>query len=686
MADRTPPVAGPERSRGVVMVITLLAILLIASLLFYVYNVGTSVQGRVVTQHAADAAAIGGASQVARSMNTVAMNNVETAKLLAAINALDSMPLAVDLAVTDDSETELADIDALILVVSSQLQSGVIDQWFRAELLEMIDPDEPGSLIDEREQLRQLDGLFRDQPNLVPEMTWYEAPSGEMGKMHQAMRSMDAHSQAVMATLGETAQAAASRSAQANLGREGEDDGGLLLPALPEVPWQRGVFVDFERPVYYGLLPGYDERLNLDSTGIGLGQVDDPDTKRGPWDALYGWRSTNGRTPGRVLASGVNGFPGPPSRTNASRSAGRPPTEYEVFGPREMMLSSLPRSQYTQISQRSWDIYSFKTGYLWSGGPIRELPYGSDWEIDIERDNERSTDPNSTYAYGLADTNDIRQTLVIICEIKSRVPNERGHPARKGITWNYARGTRVNYLGGWRDPRDGDPPFSVNESQFVNKTTWSKVQDHIWRFSAVYETNPNSDKHGGDPDIGLPPKQIGTDANGNPLYASQEVYWEVDVMYVGVNVGEGVEVTNPWEGFDKDADDAPAPIDLVHEDLPAENDAARQQYLTFLGLARESNRPGFWPSRFQGEVYPYNTALAQAHVFNNHSWDLWTQTWQARLEPIDATRFDDWIAQAEGSAEVVDGSQGFALDAEQIVEMADHLRSIEALAPVMLNH
>ena len=53
-------------SGGVVMVITLLAIILIASLLFYVFNVGTSVQSRVVTQHAADSAAIGGASQVAR--------------------------------------------------------------------------------------------------------------------------------------------------------------------------------------------------------------------------------------------------------------------------------------------------------------------------------------------------------------------------------------------------------------------------------------------------------------------------------------------------------------------------------------------------------------------------------------------------------------------------------------------
>ena len=253
-ADRRRPVA--LYLAVLVSVSILLAIVLIASLLFYVINVGTSVRGRVVTQHAADAAAIGGASQVARSLNTVAMNNVETARLIAAINVLDGLPLAVDMSITDATEQELGDADALAQAVSAQLRAGVVDVWFKALLRQMMDSSDPDSVVSEQRYLRELDELFRNNPDLIPQMTWYQTPSHEMGKMHQAMRTMDAHSRAVMQTLGETAQSAATRSTQANLGSEDLDNAGLLLPAAPDIPWQRGVFDDFERPVKKGLLPG----------------------------------------------------------------------------------------------------------------------------------------------------------------------------------------------------------------------------------------------------------------------------------------------------------------------------------------------------------------------------------------------------------------------------------------------
>jgi hypothetical protein len=51
---------GSMQARGVVMVITLLAIVLLASLIFYVINLGRQANARIVTQHSADAAAIGG--------------------------------------------------------------------------------------------------------------------------------------------------------------------------------------------------------------------------------------------------------------------------------------------------------------------------------------------------------------------------------------------------------------------------------------------------------------------------------------------------------------------------------------------------------------------------------------------------------------------------------------------------
>ncbi len=673
------------REGGVVMVITLLAIILIASLLFYVYNVGTSVQGRVVTQHAADASAIGGASQVARSMNTVAMNNVETARLIAAVSMLDGVPLAVDFSITDETETELGDVDALADAVTDQVRRGVVDDWMDRKLREMTDAGNPDSVYAERDYLIALDRLFRSQPDLIPEMTWYQAPSGQMGRMHQAMRSMDAHSQAVMNVLSETAQSAASRSAVANLGNEGDRDGGLLLPAAPTIPWERGEFVDYERPTKYGLLPGSDRRLGVDNTSTGFGQIDDELIRRGPWDAIFGWRYTD-----RIQADSgsVPTGTGQPPRMSTP-SPGREPEDYRVYGPESMIVRLFPWRRYSRLRSHLWNLHAIKSNYLWSDAATRTV-LDANWEIDIRSDNERSDDLNDEYVYGLEESR-IRQTMFVVVEIKSRLADEQGLASRQGLTWNYVdepgrRSPRVMYRSGWRDPRDG-PPINIRGSS--GPPTWERIQDYIWRLSTTYETNPYAPNNGGDPDIGLPPIQSGTDDDGNPVYEAQEVHWEIDFMLVGVNIGDDIEVINPWEGFNRNDNDAPAPIDLVHGRLPADSDSARWDYLTFMGLARSSNRPSFWPTRFQGNrAYPYNTAIAQARVFNNHSWDLWSQTWQAQLEPVDAQRFSEWVARSEQAADfAADDSEGvFGLESDEVSEVADHLRSVESLAPLMLNH
>ncbi len=683
--DSTQTPLPDPRDRGVVMVIALIAIMLIASLVFYVINVGTSVQGRIVTQHAADASAVGGASQVARSFNTVAMNNVETTKLIVAVNLLDSLPMAIDMAITDETEEELGDTDAVALAVAGQLRAGVIDTWFEAELRRKMDPNDSGSIVSAQRNLQELDDLFRSQPDLVPEMTWYTAPSGEMGKMHQAMRSMDAHSRAVMQTLADSAQSAATRSVQANLGNDEPGNAGLLLPAAPSIPWRRGVFDDFERPVKKGLLPGADRDLIVDSVSKGLGQIDNEVTNRGPWDALFGWRKTD-RAVG-TNGNDLRGFPSPP--VSSSPTPAKDPEEYYVDGPQEVMLGRVPSDSYIRrrswspLSQKVWELYSIKSNYLWPGTTARTV-LESNWEVDIDSDNERTTDRNDEYAYGVSET-DIRQTAFVVVEMKSRVADDPGHPGRQGVTWNYIRGRTTPFVihrGGWQDPRDG-PPIRIDPGTVTSGPTWRRVQDHIWRISATYETDPESNTQGGDNSIGLPPKRIGTDTDGNPIFAAQEVHWEIDVMLVGVNVGIDVEVNNPWEGFDRNSADAPAPVDFIHELVPPNSFSARREFLTFLGVAREPSRPGFWPTRFNGDrAYPYNTAIAQARVFNNHSWDLWTQAWQAKLEPV--TDFDDWVARADAAVSASNSIDG--LDPDEVQQMADYLRSVQSLADVMLNH
>jgi len=672
------------RSGGVVLVIALLAIVLIASLLFYVINVGRSVQGRVVTQHAADAAVIGGASQAARSLNTVAMNNVETARLIAAVNLLDGVPLAVDFSITDETETGLGDTDALAQAVSAQLRASVIDVWFRDMLRDMVDASDPESVVSEQRHLRELDDLFRGQPDLVPEMTFYKAPSGEMGKMHQAMRSLDAHSRAVMQTFGQTVQSAATRSARANLGNEDTASGGagLLLPASPSIPWQRGVFDDYERPVQRGLLPGgSDPGIVSDSVSKGFGQVDDELIRRGPYDTVFGWRDTDGRA---ALSGSLPGINRPPVLGQPSRA--RDPEYYEVFGPRMFLYRIFPPRPFSRVRLHLLDLSSIKTAYLWPGTTLRTVT-DSAWEIDVDFDDERSSDRNADHVYGLP-SSDIRETLFVIGEIKSRINDDPGLPQRKGLTWNVIEGNGRRspfaiYRGGWDDPNDG-PPITINPNSVESGPTWKKIQDHIWRISATYMTDPGGPDNGGDPSIGLPAKQDGFNSDGTPKFKPQEVYWEIDVMLVGVNVGKDVEVSDPWEGFDRNLEDAPAPVDFIHDQFPP-NDATRAEYLTFLGVARKPSTPDFWPSRFDaGRAYPYNSAIAQARVFNNHSWDLWTQTWQAQLEYIRPDDYDDWLDRADQAVDV--SLTNPDMDPDQVREIAEYLRSVQPLAPVMLNH
>src|SRR5690606_34105711 len=89
------------RRRGAVLVAMLLGLLLLAGLVFYVFNLGRAAQQRVVAQQAADATVQAGGGWVARSLNEVALNNIAMSRTIAMINILDSMPMAVEFTLID---------------------------------------------------------------------------------------------------------------------------------------------------------------------------------------------------------------------------------------------------------------------------------------------------------------------------------------------------------------------------------------------------------------------------------------------------------------------------------------------------------------------------------------------------------------------------------------------------------
>lgn len=680
---------GRSARPGVVIVIMLLGLMLLASIVFYVFNAGRQVERRMRTQNAADAAAMAGAGTIARGLNTVAMNNVATARLIAMINVLDSLPMAIDFSVQDLTEDQLDDVEAELQAINSQLDSGVSDDWMRRMLARMADPSVDDSAADIDRELTAIDSYFQANPNFVPDMTYYNAPSGDTGAIWKAMYALDALSELTLTWLPVTAQESAIDSGDELLSTSAVVGQSLIAPVMPTFPWMRGVFDDYERPVRFGLLPGSDGRLWADSTARGFGQVDDTTLRRGPFDAVFGWRRMNGTN------GGSGGWvPGPGRAPIPTGAYGAfEPTRYSVYGPHQWMQQRMPyywrRGQsYDRVAYWVDRIAERKLRYLWRGDDTLTI-LRPEWEIDPLLDDERSNDGNDHTIFGIADgteTDDdgnrirIRETMYVVTEIKSSVPDNDGDAADQGVTWDYINRSSWNvpfvYIGRrWRDPRNG-PPFGIGSTTGVS---WTQLEDYIWRASATYTTYEDSS-------IGLPLQidHYDTDANGNqiPVYVEHTVYWEMDFLLVGINIGEDVEVGNPYAGFNRNASDAPAPYDFVHDDMAFNDDNNTSPYLEYLGVARYNNTPLFWPSRFGNQPYNSMVGVAEARVFNNHSRDLWTQMWHAQLVPVqDFAGWVDLLNTGQSDAADIPG-----LDASQLPDMIDYMKSIEPVADVMLEH
>ncbi|MCC7192609.1 MAG: hypothetical protein IT444_07490 [Phycisphaeraceae bacterium] len=722
------PTTAHARQRGVVMVLVLLAMLLLVGLVFYVINLGRQVNRRVVTQNAADAAAMGGADWVARSLNVVSMNNVEMARLIATINILDSVPLAIDLSYKDASETLLGDESAMYLAIDHQLRAGVADDVYRRELVRarnMLGTPMGAARGTDFSQLDELNNLFKNRPEIITEVTYFRAPSGGPGQAWRAMYALDNLSQVTLENIGLLAQLNAIDAGEINLSSDGA---ALVAPLVPQVPTVRGSFDDFRRPVLQGLLPtARDNKI----------------TNRGPYDTVYGWRITDGSDPQRprdYLADPPGWSPG---------SEGRPPSGYRVYGPHDWLLQQYRNTLFGSLPYQLRRVANVKLRYLWPSydGYVND-PFGSlyetDWEVDVERDNEASAndqipgfsagDPDDTrmkldaagqtvplcserechtaYEYAQHHLADVHETMFMELDLYHSGENNpfleseqyRGMdrlPNGNLPTW-YIRNGRLqarytppgrirddlNDRGPhWQDPESGPPGGFARSNIPGEVAVWRRVSAssrRSWKETIAYETNPNVPAgryiHGGYPEIGLVPIQTGTDANGRPVYRAQRYYRTRYFLFVGINVGPGNIVRNPYEGFNRSARSAPAPIDLDPSRLPSTNNtAARQQYLTYLGVGRRGDRAPDWPSKFDGgKPWPNMVAIAQAEVFNDHSWDLWTQMWRARLAPVSG--FNRWVNEFGSD---YDSS---VLSPTDVDELRQYFTNIAPLAPVMLNH
>jgi len=699
------------RHRGVVIIMAMLGLILMASLVFYVFNIGRNVQGRVVTQNAADAAAIGGATQVARALNTVAMNNVEMGRLVSAINLLD----ATDEALHPSYQQARAFHDAFDTLYPSAgggLSAREAD-FIRAAMDRHIDDYQHD--LEQMEPVKQiflapaLHAEYRTPSGSldVQRFTMYSGPAGR-GQMWRAMEALDLYSQSVMASLPETAQLTAAQSGRVNLTEREPGGQAVLTPVLPDVPWERRVFDDFQRPVEDGLLPA---------------DVDHKQYRRGPFDTIFGWRQANTErevvSPGRRVDDGVRVIPptdgngpsgpggvGPPSNPGSTQQQWHwdpapvyrtTYTGYRMYGIQNWLQRQHHNFNLRRVPMRQLrDTFAkWKLEMLWHGRRDAAYPFTiflSDWN-DITAAGASLSDNDGTPTNSAAAPNRrLVRTHVFVARLESEVSPDaatyltpgtftildgRGRPTSQanagrivslGGDWDVPAGLCAPLGAGFgNDPRHWQEVLNRFIAECPRYARLDPTLQAYW-LSARFENLQGSDWR---------KSRFVSEINRDGQTIWQVMYYFVLTM----ELHEELDVRNPYNFTDRG--NLPAPIDFVHQEIAPLDEQAKRDRLTFLGTAQQTNAGLFWGTKFRDAGgYPRNVAIAQAQVFNNHSWDMWTQMWHARLVPV--TDFADWAQRMDdgrGNAGVIPG-----MSDEDYNALADHFANTEPVAGTMLQH
>jgi hypothetical protein len=682
--------------RGAVIVIVLLATLLLGGVLCYVMDMGQQVNNRIVTQHAADAAAVAAGGWIAREFNTIAGDNVGIAKLLAAVNVLDSVPLATQITLQEDNVLAPALANSLNIAIAGPQGAS----WVRAGLQQLYNGPDIGAIrhgmIQDIAYLTPIDQLFNHSGYDVTQMTFYNAPSGGQGEIWRAMTALDQYSQAAAADLGVLTTLNSVRGGQANLAG---DCATVLIPALPTIPTLHGRFDDFERPVRHGLLPGAagtnfggsTEQLHNPAPAAPIGQVDNPLTNRGPCDTEFGWRTiimqggtsqTIKGTSDPIAGSGHNdtGLGGAPFSNDTSvQITPAVPVGYSVYGFQTAALSGVYGS--TQLWRSDWNrwlstLANIKLSYLW---PLPGTPAGI----------QQIVNPQWTIGYpqavALANQNpgQVYETCLAYVSIRSKVPIGDASFLAPG-TWAYENGTdtpdgRLRYVRGWLDP-------ATWTARSPNVT---QVGNYDWRDCWQYQVNQ-------DTAIGVTEQK--DPKTNNPI--PQTVYRIDDYVFIGACLGPQIPVRNPYQGFDPGAAGAPAPTDidrtqipvpaLLASGAPGPASTTLASHLTLVAATRQADTAILWPTRFTGnKPYANMVALAKVIVFNNHSWDLWTQMWAAQMVPVQAaapgnTDYADLVSTMQASLAAV--SNAPSLSARDYTNLQTYLTNLTPLAQQTLLH
>ncbi len=249
--------------RGQAIFIGVFYFLLLAALIFFVFNSGDKANNKIAMQDAADSAAVTGAGWYARGLNTVAMCNVAQTQFLSVIVLLDSMQTAAPLA-------QQAIDDYISKIPQSPLKQdgagGNRPTQFTTNLQQWLIV---GNAAQEQQMIRTLNQMIKQVP--MDEYCTYDS-----GVLWQCCYVLNDLADQMAALTPEMCQREATKVATAD-----QADVGFFLPFTPQLPLtipsvpvgnSKSAFENFRKPMTiaqtptgdsipgYGHLQGYSSR------------------------------------------------------------------------------------------------------------------------------------------------------------------------------------------------------------------------------------------------------------------------------------------------------------------------------------------------------------------------------------------------------------------------------------------
>ncbi len=729
-----------RRRGGQVMIITLLAILLLVGLIFYVMNVGDQVNRRMAVQDAADSAAMSGTIQMARSMNTVAMNNITMARMLSLVLVLDLQPAHL--------YTSRLQAKALLDRLNDQLPDAGPGGPMHEPTLRMLTTVRD-KLQREHEEIIPADELFNHSGFDVTEATTYRRDGSggtpPHGHFWVAARHADQFNQGTVDSASVAAQVNAARYARAS-----RAEGGLLTPVLPKFPAVRGQWLDWCRnPVTRDtlLVDGWIPDLGFGPRRRWRQSVPEPYTDEqiaallrnpGPFVKLYAWRDAHSdwlETQNEGLDPGGGMNPPWPPAPQGQRGDWH---WYTTYGPvtwaRRVidhywstdLYYSIPRyrnGDHGGLDRIFHDLLSTKLRYMFApefgaGGEIAlQERHEPEWEIDWvkardrgEAEDEETEETNHTeltihfrlYIQGEYGPDDPRLASIIDDSahtnldrpgqvVESGWHNRSNENARTGIT------VKVHVTAS--NPPEGVPKdFDVHIHLHLSKP-WQKIATHIWHADFSPDEWLVQLKQRMHRSVMQRAREFLPEEERNAMeefeYTTQyeKPPWVIiRDAFGGADFGDdGPSIHNPSNYNQDDRDQLPMPYLLDRSvgeydiDEHDHDEGIRRRHYSFLGVAWQSSQPRIWSERF-GRSNPSGkiVSVAQTELYNPTSWDLWTQDWRAQLVPV--TKLDEWTDRLAEGEEDIDDVRG-VIDSDDFEEALRFLRAIdEQWARSVLQH